>query len=148
MILQLHSTDWETFERKRLQLLESGYKIIRTYTKRKYILFGQKTYFAELELENPGTLKMFFAGKEVGEFTEMTIHTDDKFKGCSHEYGGVDAAKAGKRLAEIVRTLSKESVPSQIKYMEILEQQYVKSEDFERAAETRDRISELKEQAK
>ena len=131
-------------------MIFSGLEVGEIYSKKRYWFFGKVTYYAEvisMEINMPSkrTGFLFAPGgichKDSGEFV---IPRDNPMFLNS----AVNARKAGEDLARIVKSLNHEVIPSQLKYLKMIEKEAVEKQDFEQAATIRDRIKSLKNQKK
>ena len=113
------------------------------YSKRKYWLFGQVTYYVEMESV---TIDLPFAPSGISDIggDEFIVPRDNPMFSSA----GFKGSKAGKDLADIIKALNKTTIPTMQEYLKTLEQEYIECENYEQAAVIRDRIAELKQQTK
>ena len=136
MEITICSTDKDSLEIIIDAMAHKGFECGEIYSKRRYWLFGKITYCADLE-----SIIIAYPIRPGG----VCVNKDELLEHLN-SIPFIDAFKAGENLRDMLRTLNSETVPTQLQYLETLEQKQVQYEDFEKAAVTRDKINELKQQ--
>jgi len=116
-----------------------GFEFGDIYSKKKYWLFGSVTWCADLE--SITTANTFAKGG-------VSHYDGSEFIPPVYIHKGNIDLNSMPGFLDAINSIDARTIPTQLQYLETLEQKYVQCEDFEKAAKARDKINELKQHQK